>query len=92
VFDDQRLIEIVDALRAREGGSSVIVSALMLAEETGEAVQAVRRNLGHARRSASPVEVCQELADVVISAAIIARLMGVDLAGAIDAKLGLGVR
>jgi len=46
----------------------VLLAALLLAEETGEAVQQVRRLIGNARRSATADDVGAELADVLISA------------------------
>jgi NTP pyrophosphatase (non-canonical NTP hydrolase) len=91
--DDPRLRAIVDAHRRRTGDADVVLlSALLLAEEAGEAVQQVRRLMGHARQQATTLDVAAELADVVISAAILARLLDVDLDRAIDEKLAIGVR
>jgi len=89
---DQRLDDIVRAHRDRTGEQSVLVGALLLAEETGEAVQQLRRFAGHARSTATPDDVVAELADVVISAVILARLLDVDLDEAVSRKLELGVR
>jgi len=92
VIDDERLDQIATALRHREGEKAELVTSLMLAEEAGEAVQQLRRHLGHARRPATPSDVGAELADVVIVAAVLARLLDVDLAEHVDAKLAEGVR
>jgi NTP pyrophosphatase (non-canonical NTP hydrolase) len=78
---------IADRLRARNGGGSLDVQMLCLAEETGEAIQAYRRATGRARQPASWAQVADELADVVIVARVTAELAGIDLAAAIDAKL-----
>lgn len=48
--------------------------------------------MGRARSAATAGDVGAELADVVISAAILARLLGVDLSEAVEAKLSLGIR
>lgn len=91
--DDPRLDAIADAHQQRTGPAhDVLLAALLLAEEAGEAVQQVRRLLGHARKQATASDVAAELADVVISAAVLARLLDVDLERAVDAKLALGVR
>jgi NTP pyrophosphatase (non-canonical NTP hydrolase) len=70
----------------------LLLAALLLAEETGEAVQQVRRFMGRARKQATALDVAAELADVVISAAILARLLDVDLNRSIDDKLAMGIR
>lgn len=87
MFDDERLHQITENHQKREGSDSVITNALCMAEEVGEAIQQIRRYLGHARRSATLEQVGEEMADVVISTAVTANLMGVDLAAHIDAKL-----
>ncbi len=89
---DQRLDNIVRAHRQRTGEQSVLVCGLLLAEETGEAIQQLRRFAGHARSTVTIDDVVAELADVVISASILARLLDVDLDGAVSRKLDLGVR
>lgn len=92
MLDDPRLDAIAQAHAERTGSEAVLLAALLLAEETGEAVQQTRRLLGRARQPATAADVAAELADVVISAALLARLLDVDLGAAVDAKLGLGVR
>jgi NTP pyrophosphatase (non-canonical NTP hydrolase) len=92
VFDDVRLREIADASRERTGGQSLLLAGLLLAEESGEAVQQLRRFLGAARSSATAEDVAAELADVAICVGVLARLLDVDLAQHVAAKLDLGVR
>lgn len=92
MINDPRLDEIAQSLRHREGDDALLVTGLMLAEEAGEAVQQLRRHLGRARQSATPSEVGAELADVIIVAAVLARLLDVSLADHVDAKLAEGVR
>lgn len=59
---------------------------LALAEEAGEAVAALRRYLGVARRSGSREELAEELADVVFTAYSVAHYTGIDLDAAIAGK------
>lgn len=59
---------------------------LSLAEEAGEAVGALRRYLGAARRSGTLEELEDELADVVFSAYLLAHYVGSDLDTAITRK------
>lgn len=92
MLPDMRIDAITDAHKQRNGDEAVLLAALLLAEEAGEAVQQTRRFMGRARRAASATDVAAELADVVISAAILARLLDVDLPEAVDAKLSLGIR
>jgi NTP pyrophosphatase (non-canonical NTP hydrolase) len=87
VEDEGAIRAIADRLRRRNGGTSLDVQMLCLAEETGEAVQAYRRATGRARRSGDWADVAGELADVVIVARLTAELAGLDLAAAVRAKL-----
>ena len=66
-----------------------LVTTLSIAEEAGELVGAVRRYLGHARRSGDIEDIEQELADIVITAFVMAELFDIDLPAAIDGKLGV---
>ncbi len=84
---DRRLAEITANARAREADRAVLLNTLVVAEEAGEAVQKIRRYLGLARSTATEEEVAEELADVVISAAVTAGLMGIDIVEAVDTKL-----
>lgn len=63
-----------------------IRQGLALAEEAGEAVRALRRYLGVARRSGTLGELEEELADVVFTAYIVAHYVGSDLNAAILRK------
>jgi len=92
MMDDERLDAIAQAIRRRDGDCAATLVGLMLAEEVGEAIQQLRRVLGHARQPAGPEDVGAELADVVISAAVLARLLDVDLSPHIEQKLAEGVR
>jgi NTP pyrophosphatase (non-canonical NTP hydrolase) len=62
---------------------------LCLAEEAGEFVGAYRRWAGMARRQGSFEDVRAELADVVITAYVTARVLGFDLDEAIREKAGV---
>ncbi|MHB8961262.1 MAG: MazG nucleotide pyrophosphohydrolase domain-containing protein [Candidatus Limnocylindrales bacterium] len=90
--DTGHLDAIADAHHERTGDQAVLLAALLLAEEAGEAVQQTRRFMGRARSTATAADVAAELADVLISAAILARLLDVDLEEAMDSKLSLGIR
>lgn len=59
---------------------------LKLAEEAGEAVRSWLRLRGLAREHAEPAELAGELADVVITAFVVAELRGLDLPQAIGVK------
>lgn len=63
-----------------------IRQGLALAEEAGEAVGALRRYLGVARRPGSLEELEGELADVVFTAYIMAHYTSIDLDAAIARK------
>ncbi len=62
------------------------MQVLTLAEEAGEAVGAIRRYTGRARRTGTLEDVGHELADVVITAHTVALLIGVDLDAAVADK------
>jgi len=62
---------------------------LCLAEEAGEAVGAIRRYLGLARRPGTIGEAGAELADVVIAAFVAADALDIDLSKAVSDKLGV---
>ena len=59
---------------------------IKLCGETGEFAEAYARYAGMARRSGTLEDVAQELADVVITAYIAARVIGIDLDQAWHAK------
>lgn len=60
---------------------------LALAEEVGEFVGAYRRWSGQARRSGTAAAMHEELADVIITAHVMARELGIDIDAAVGAKL-----
>jgi NTP pyrophosphatase (non-canonical NTP hydrolase) len=63
-----------------------VQQVLALAEEAGEFTAAYRRWAGMARRPGGWDDVCAELADVVITAHVTARVLGIDLDAAWRAK------
>ena len=78
-----------DDLRAAGFPVTAEWQALCLAEEAGEAVGAVRRHLGLARRGGPLEAVGMELADVVITAYALAETLGLDMAEFIDKKIDI---
>ncbi len=60
---------------------------LNLAEEVGEFVGAYRRWSGQARRAGTAEQMCEELADVIITAFVTAHELGIDINAVIAAKL-----
>lgn len=71
--------------RAKNGDEESQI--LALAEECGEFVGAYRRWSGRARRDGTKEEMTAELADVVITAYVVACALDVDLDDAIAEKL-----
>jgi NTP pyrophosphatase (non-canonical NTP hydrolase) len=63
-----------------------VQQVLCLAEEAGEFTAAYRRWAGMARRTGAWGDVCDELADVVITAYVTASVLGIDLDDAWRAK------
>lgn len=83
-------LQVALAANRREAisdNNALDVQALCFAEEAGELVGAYRRYAGKARRSGTLGEVEGELADVLITASILAVLLGIDIEGAVDNKL-----
>lgn len=64
-----------------------MVQSLALAEEVGEFIGAYRRWSGNARRSGTYDKMAEELADVVISSYVMARVLGMDLDEEIESKI-----
>lgn len=78
---------VVEHLREHFDPAALAVQeVLCLAEEAGEFTGAYRRWAGMARRCGTWDEVCAELADLVISAYVTARVLGIDLDAAWHAK------
>jgi NTP pyrophosphatase (non-canonical NTP hydrolase) len=88
IATDPRIAALADGLRQRDGMESLTDTGLRLAESSGEAVHRLRRALSAGLGRQSSAEVGDQLAEVVIAAAILARQLGVDLDRAIEAKLG----
>lgn len=84
-----RAAVIIEHLRANgfSADGAVTRQVLNLAEETGEAVGAYRRWAGQARRVGTAEEFHHEVADVVITAYVLAAEAGFDLDAAIADKL-----
>jgi NTP pyrophosphatase (non-canonical NTP hydrolase) len=76
-----------ELIRSYGSTTAMLNNGLVLAEEAGEAVQAMRRFMGYARTAGSLGAVAEELADVVITAYVTADLYAIDLADAVSAKL-----
>ena len=91
VIADERIEKIAEAARTRSGKSALIETGLMLAEETGEVVQQLRRHVGLARREATAEQVGAELADVAIVVGVLSRLLDLDLDRLVSTKLDEGI-
>jgi NTP pyrophosphatase (non-canonical NTP hydrolase) len=68
------------------------LQAIVLAEETGEAIRAYRRATGQGRTQGTWAEVAEELADVIISAQVLAAMFNIDLDKAVGTKLAKVVK
>ena len=77
---------IVEAVRTHDAGGSEQAQVYALAEETGEFVGAMRRWRGMARRNGTEQEAKDELADVIISAYVMAEIMGWSVDDLVEAK------
>ena len=88
IATDPRIAALADGLRQRDGTDSLTDTGLRLAESSGEGVRRLRRALSAGLDRQSSAEVGDQLAEVMIAAAILARQLGVDLDRAVEAKLG----
>ena len=88
IATDPRIAALADGLRQRDGMDSLTDTGLRLAESSGEAVHRLRRALSAGLDRQNGLEVGDQLAEVMIAAAILARQLGVDLDRAIEGKLG----
>ena len=88
IATDPRIAVLADGLRQRDGIDSLTDTGLRLAESSGESVRRLRRALGAGLDRQSSAEVGDQLAEVVVAAAILARQLGVNLDRAIEARLG----
>lgn len=92
IATDPRIAALADGLRQRDGLESLTDTGLRLAEASGESVRRLRRALGNNLDRASTAEVGDQLAEVMIAAAILARQLGVDLDRAVEQRLGTSRR
>jgi NTP pyrophosphatase (non-canonical NTP hydrolase) len=88
VATDPRIMALADGLRERDGEDCFTDTALRLVESSGESVKCLRRAMSQGLGFSAPEDVGEQLADVVISAAILARQLGIDLDKQVEAKLG----
>ena len=88
VATDPRIMALADGLRERDGEDSLTDTALRLAESSGESVKGLRRAMSQGLGLSAPDDVGEQLADVVIAAAILARQLGIDLDKQVEGKLG----
>ncbi len=88
IATDPRVAALADGLRQRDGTASLTDTALRMVEGSGESVRSLRHAMREGLSSRHRHDVGEELAEVVIAAAILARQLGVDLDQQIEAKLG----
>ena len=88
IATDPRIAALADGLRQRDGMDSLTDTGLRLAEGSGEAVRRLRRTLSAGLDRQSNAEVGDQLAEVMIAAAILARQLEVNLDRAIEDRLG----
>ena len=88
IATDPRIMALADGLRDRDGEDALTDTALRLAESSGESLKCLRRAMSQGLGFQPPNDVGDQLAEVVISAAILARQLGVDLEQQIEGKLG----
>ncbi len=88
IATDPRIMALADGLRDRDGEDALTDTALRLAESSGESLKCLRRAIGQGLGFQPSKDVGDQLAEVVISAAILARQLGVDLDQQIEGKLG----
>ena len=88
IATDPRIAALADGLRQRDGVESLTDTALRLAESSGESVRRLRRAMSAGWTGGTRAAVGDELAEVMIAAAILARQLGVDLDRQVTDKLG----
>lgn len=83
-----RYKEIAEVLQQSYGVErAMLVQAVVVAEEAGEVVKAMRNFMGYSRKPGELSAVAEELADVVIAANVAADMYAIDLHRAILNKL-----
>ena len=87
VTGEQVSVIVTNLTREFAGQDLNVMQALALAEEAGEFVGAFRRWYGMARRHGPFSDVELELADVVITSHVVARILGIDLHDAVARKM-----
>ena len=88
ISTDPRIIALADGRRQRDGEESLTASAMLLAEGSGESLKRLRQHLAHQAAQAPAYEVADQLGEVVIAAAVLARQLRVPLDQVIETKLG----
>jgi NTP pyrophosphatase (non-canonical NTP hydrolase) len=88
IATDPRIIALADGLRDRDREDALTDTGLRLAESSGESLKCLRRAMNQGFGFRPPDDVGDQLAEVVISAAILARQLGIDVDQQIEAKLG----
>ena len=88
VSTDPRIVALADGRRQRDGNESLTATAMLLAEGSGESLKNLRQHLAGQRTKATAYEVAEQLGDVVIAAAILARQLGMPLDRVIQTRLG----
>jgi len=88
IATDPRIIGLADGLLERDRDDALTDTGLRLAESSGESLKCLRRPMSQGLGIRPPDDVGGQLAEVVISAAILARQLGIDLEQQIEAKLG----
>jgi NTP pyrophosphatase (non-canonical NTP hydrolase) len=88
VSTDPRIVALADGRRQRDGEESLTTTAMLLAEGSGESLKKLRQHLGAQETRGTAYEVAEQLGDVVIAAAILARQLGISLDQVIETKLG----
>jgi NTP pyrophosphatase (non-canonical NTP hydrolase) len=88
ISTDPRIIALADGRRQRDGEESLTASAMLLAEGSGESLKRLRQHLADQGARASAYEVADQLGEVVIAAAVLARQLGMSLDRVIETKLG----
>jgi hypothetical protein len=88
ISTDPRIIALADGRRQRDGEESLTATAMLLAEGAGESLKKLRQHIAAQGAQAPAYEVAEQLGQVVIAAAILARQLGMPLDQVIATKLG----
>ena len=88
ISTDPRIVALADGRRQRDGEESLTATAMLLAEGSGESLTKLRQHLAAHGAKATAYKVAEQLAEVVIAAAVLARQLGMPLDQVIETKLG----